>query len=163
MIRQFREGDAARLSWLDSHPDVVRFQDYDARTAEDAQGYLHRYFKALVDEPGAWVEFAIVDDFDELIGRTGASVIGRTAFLWYVLHPDFHGRGIASSAVQELISHLVGVETLEIECDPLNTASRRLALRLGFELVSEASSGYIVKGVDTGSCVFRCLAQSSIR
>lgn len=154
-LRPFLVSDAEALSALDSHPEVARFQEYEARSLAEAADYITRWREAQSETPLEWVEQAIADETDDLIGRVGASVHVNTAHVWYVLHPRFQGRGIASSAVKELMLMLPNIKVFEIECDPLNLRSRRMAVRLGFTLVSEVSSGVMVKGMDTGSCVYR--------
>ena len=92
---------------------------------------------------------------DELfIGRVGAAVERTNSNLWYAVSPEHQGNGYASEAVGALIK-ILGGETCEIECDPRNLASCRLAERLGFLVVSDIHSAAKIKGEDCGSRTYR--------
>jgi RimJ/RimL family protein N-acetyltransferase len=146
-IRPFRESDAVRLFEIESQPEMVRYQDFEARTLESSLAYVQR---AMTAEDSV-VEFAIVDGLDTLIGRVGAAIDDEVAWLWYSVDPACQGRGIARRAIRELIERLPGSD-LRIECDPRNIPSCRVAEALGFLIESEGT--IIVKGVEVPSRVY---------
>ncbi|KAF2993203.1 hypothetical protein E8E13_000074 [Curvularia kusanoi] len=85
--------------------------------------------------------------------------------LWFSLLPEMQGRGFATAAVEAFLGEVVkngergtdgefGIE-LEIECDPRNEGSCRMAQRLGFVKHSEVERAFECKGEMVGSVVWR--------
>lgn len=86
--------------------------------------------------------------------------------LWFSFLPSVQGAGLATEAMRAFLSALAEREKrargsgkldleLEIECDPRNTASWRLAQRLGFEQHSLTERAWECKGEWVGSMVWR--------
>ena len=150
-IRPLRASDAARLYAIESQPEMVRYQDFEARTAESARDYCQRAIEAALATPRTWFEFAVTQESDELIARVGAGIDGDSAWLWYAVDPEYQGRGIAKAAVTLLIGQLP-VTTLRIECDPRNLASCRVAEGLDFRIESEGE--VLVNGEQAPSRVY---------
>jgi RimJ/RimL family protein N-acetyltransferase len=101
-----------------------------------------------------------------MIGRVGASLSQRQdaepairSNLWYSFLPYAQGKGYATEAVAAFMEELVrmreGEVEFEIECDPRNRGSWRLAERLGFERISLVERAYESKGEWVGSLVLR--------
>lgn len=99
-----------------------------------------------------------------MIGRVGTALShpdGSIHFsLWFSFLPSVQGKGYASETMEAFIRELVrrrggGAMVLEIECDPRNVGSWRLAERLGFEKHSLMESAYENKGEWVGSLVYR--------
>lgn len=117
------------------------------------------------------------DDEGPFIGRVGARIEALTGaetgsradvktklHLWYSFLPSAQGQGLATEATRAFIEALLkrrrkrgtGEGTvLEIECDPRNTPSWRLAARLGFERVSLTERAWECKGEWVGSLVYQ--------
>ena len=156
-LREFRPGDAERLYEIESQEEVVRYQDFGPRSHEESEDYVRQVIESSRERPRTGYEYAITLDDDVFIGRVGALVCGGSAALWYVVDPGFQGRGYATAAIRELMDLLrkEGVREFKIECDPRNEPSWRLAERLGFELIFESDGGYVSKGVDCGTKLYR--------
>ncbi|KAJ4986974.1 acetyltransferase [Stagonosporopsis vannaccii] len=85
--------------------------------------------------------------------------------LWYSFLPRVQGAGLATEALHAFIAALMEREKrvrgskakleLEIECDPRNTPSWRLARRLGFEQHSLTERAWECKGEWVDSLVYR--------
>ncbi len=135
-LRAFEPSDAVRLFEIESQPEMVRYQEFEPRTMESAQLYVH---SAIRDQGDSYVELAICDHQDaEFIGRVGAAIKGEAAWIWYVVDPEYQGRGFAKQSVSLFLRRLVelGIRAAHIECDPRNVPSWTLAEALGFELLS---------------------------
>ena len=158
LLREFTEEDALALFAMESRPEMVKYQDFDARTIESSVDYVSSAIKASEADPRDWVELAICQD-EIFIGRVGAAVEGSYSSLWYAVTPEHQGNGYASEAIEALI-HILGVGSYEIECDPRNIASCRLAERIGFLLVSDIQSAVTVKGEVCGSRTYRLTTKS---
>lgn len=87
--------------------------------------------------------------------------------LWFSLLPSMQGKGLATEAVEAFVDEMARRERdgkegsgevqmeLEIECDPRNAGSRKLAERLGFRKESEVEEAFECKGEMVGSVVYR--------
>ncbi len=150
-IRPFRTADAARLYAIESQPEMVRYQDFEPRTAESARDYCERAIQSALATPRTWFDLAVTQESDELIGRVGAAIDGDLACLWYAVDPEYQGKGVAKAAMSLLFEQLP-VLTLRIECDPRNLASCRVAEGLGFSIESEGE--VLVKGEQAPSRVY---------
>lgn len=159
-IREFTTADTQSLYELESIPEVVRYQDWGPRTEEQAARVVENTVKAQTQSPRHIVELAVVlKDDDTFIARIGGQINHETrrADLWFVFMPSAQGKGYATEAMENFIPVLVEVFELkrcEIECDPRNTGSWRLAERLGFEKVKEVDKAYESKGEWVGSKVY---------
>jgi RimJ/RimL family protein N-acetyltransferase len=83
--------------------------------------------------------------------------------LWFSLLPAVQGKGLATEAVAAFVAEMARAERngkglelqLEIECDPRNKGSRKLAERLGFVQCSLQEEAFECKGEMVGSVVYR--------
>ena len=100
-------------------------------------------------------------------GARGEGEVKRVRVgLWFSLLPSMQGKGLATEAVGAFVDEMVRRERdgkegsgevemeLEIECDPRNTGSRRLAERLGFRKEREVEEAFECKGEMVGSVVY---------
>jgi RimJ/RimL family protein N-acetyltransferase len=135
-LRDFLPEDALPLFQIESDPDMVRYQNFPVRTEETAQAYALANVAEAAKEAPAWAEFAVcLKDSGEFIGRVGGSPDTEGAgilWIWYVIAKAHQRKGFAAEACNLLIASLHGYEEVRIECNPRNTASCRLAERLGF-------------------------------
>lgn len=120
----------------------------------------------LVGRVGCRKSLVCVGDDGE--GGAGAKGVKRVRVdLWFSLLPAVQGRGLATEAVEAFVEEVVRRERdgeegggevqveLEIECDPRNAGSRRLAERLGFGKEREVEEAFECKGEMVGSVVYR--------
>jgi RimJ/RimL family protein N-acetyltransferase len=114
--------------------------------------------KDLVCDDGAG---KVNGDGDGGVGGKGGKKV--RVELWFSLLPALQRKGLATEAVEAFVREVVRREReggevemeLEIECDPRNTGSRRLAERLGFRKESEVEEAFECKGEMVGSVVYR--------
>lgn len=84
-----------------------------------------------------------------LIARIGAGGLE----IGYWVHPDFTGRGVATSAaaaLTEAACKLPGVDRVEIQHDELNLASERVPAKLGYQHVGTHRSRFDLAPGDSG-------------
>jgi RimJ/RimL family protein N-acetyltransferase len=159
VLREFRPSDAKALFRMESQPQMAVYQSFEPRTLVDAARYVDEAIAAQMAAPRSVLEFVIcLADEEAMIGRVGCHLGENEARLWYAVAPESQGRGYASEAVTALIHKVkndYGTNAFQIECDPRNVASRRLAEKLGFQLVSEEQNQFFIKGEWCGSCVYR--------
>jgi RimJ/RimL family protein N-acetyltransferase len=137
-LRPWADADLATVADLATDPYVPLIGTVPSPFTEAAGlAYIARQHQRLVDGSG-W-SFAVED-------RTSGRAVGG-AGLWlhdggpatagYVIAPRDRGRGLATAALQALtgFARAVGVGPLELEIEPDNAASRRVAERAGFSFV----------------------------
>jgi RimJ/RimL family protein N-acetyltransferase len=156
-LRPFQLTDVDPLFEFEREPEMVRYQDFPARTRENAAEYV----RSAMTDGGGYVERVITDD-GRFLGRVGAHVDPEgTASLWYSIPIPYQRRGLAMTGVGLLLEVLrtKGVERVRIECHPENVASMRIAEKLGLGLKSLQADGPDASAVFIGaleSCLVTC-------
>ncbi|KAF2278901.1 acyl-CoA N-acyltransferase [Westerdykella ornata] len=162
LLREFVYGDLDGFYELESNPEVVRYQGFPPRTREEAKELILEIIRNASVAPRSHVELAVIYN-QTFIGRVGARIshaqtegrdTSRTANLWYSFKPEWHGQGFATEAIRKFVELLGSPLRLEIECDPRNKRSVKMAERLGFQKVREIEKAYENKGEWVGSVVF---------
>ncbi|KAF1950504.1 acyl-CoA N-acyltransferase [Byssothecium circinans] len=171
VLREFVLGDEEAFFELESIADVVRYQTWGPRTREQARDLVAEIVRNSEAVPRVHVELAV--EFEgSFVGRVGAKVTASLrptaleaeesestclphADLWFSFLPSYQGKGLATEAMKCFVALLKPPLELEIECDPRNTGSVKMAERLGFEKISEEEKVFECKGEWVGSCVFR--------
>ena len=168
-LREFRADDAAALYAVHSDPRVMRYWSFAAWTrpeqaeakvaailAERARGEVHVW--AVADAPS-----------DLVIGSIAVFSIHPAqarAEIGYSLHADWHGRGLAQEALRAVLAFLLderGLERIEADIDPRNTASCRLVERLGFVREGLLRERWRVEGEVSDSAVYGLLKRDFVR
>lgn len=155
-LREFVVDDAESLVGVEGSESMVQYQAHQPLTISAATEYVTGAISAQSEDPRTWIELAICLPEVGLIGRVGASIEERHAWIWYVIAQEQQGRGYATEAVGAFLKtlHSEGVSTVSIECDPRNVPSWRLAERLGFNFVKETADAVEIKGAWCGSKVY---------
>jgi RimJ/RimL family protein N-acetyltransferase len=111
-----------------------------------------KYLRDSIDESPseAWrsiVRAIVSESGGELIGLCGIVILGGSGDgeIWYLVHPNCWGRGIASRAVAQLLDY--GFTDLQLHriwatCLPENPASARVLEKSGMR-----KEGYLVKNL----------------
>lgn len=136
LLRRFRPDDKPALDRYRRHPDVARFQSWEADYPDDATVvFLERMVSAPFWSPGEWFQVAIELPGSGLVGDVAVLAGFDEARIGYSLHPDAWGHGYATEAITAVLGLLplddLGAVTATI--DPRNERSRRVLQRLGFE------------------------------
>jgi len=158
VLREFQFADGEAFFELEGDERVARYQTWPPRTREQARDEVARTMRAVNEVPRTHVELAVELE-GKFVGRVGANVKRDAepphADLWFSFMPKVHGKGYATEAVSAFIPLLGSPLELEIECDPRNTGSWKMAERLGFEKVSLTEKAFECKGEWVGSLVYR--------
>lgn len=175
LLREFVMKDVDGYFELEGREESARYQDWPPRTKEQARQLVLDNIRNHNDVPRTVYELAVELE-GRFVGRVGAktsqansdSLPGEEtikhvthADLWFSFLPDVQGKGFATEAMTAFIDALKdrlqgeGKVELEIECDPRNEASWKLAERLGFERYSLTKEAYESKGVWVDSLVYR--------
>lgn len=180
-LREYSFSDKEPLFLLESNQQNARYQTWPPWTRAQAEHRIGEEMSESCVSPRAGVELAVVLKEGGLVGRVGCrkSLVGSGneegkgevkrvhVDLWFSLLPAMQGKGLATEAVRAFVEEVVRRERdgeegggevqveLEIECDPRNAGSRRLAERLGFGKEREVEEAFECKGEMVGSVVYR--------
>lgn len=151
---------------LESLPDVVRYQDWEPRSEEEASNVVKTIVTNQLVVPRKHVELCVLIEPEDthatsqFVARVGCNIKYDVepvkADLWFAFLPSAQSKGYAQEAMEALIEILqkAGVKRMEIECDPRNQGSKRLAERLGFIKFNEVEKAWESKGEWVGSLEF---------
>lgn len=160
VLRPFTEHDEADMLEFESRPDVARFLFNEPRTPQDnARELADRRARTSLTRAGDVLLPAV-----EYQGK----VIGWVQLIWldeaarqgefgYVLHPGYHGRGLATEAAVEMLRigfDRLGLHRIIGRCEARNTASRRVMERIGLRQEAEFRDSLIFKGEWGSECVY---------
>lgn len=137
LLREVVEKDADEVFFLRSDKETMKYiPRLLAKTKEDALERINMFRE--VKEKGDGINWAITQkENDKLIGIIGLYRIDKENFrseVGYMLHPDFHGKGIIHEALKKVIKFGFesGFHTLTAIIDPRNTASEKVLQRAYF-------------------------------
>ena len=126
--------DAPSLFEIFNHPDAMRFIPYlPHTTVEQTRDYIQQ----SISRKGAHVWAVRLHDDDRIIGQMSYLGETRVPGMGYIIHPDTWGQGItveASRAVLDYGFREIGYDRMELWIDVVNSASTRVAQKLGFKL-----------------------------
>lgn len=131
LVRRFREEDAAALFAVLSDPEVMKYIEPPFSTAR-TEAFIRQaglcepplVYAVVWKATGALIGQLIWHDWDEGVKELG-----------WILRRDYWGRGIATELSAAAIEK--SERSIVIECSPAQTATRRIAERLGFRLAEE--------------------------
>lgn len=137
-LRRLSDKDVREVFEMRSDPENMKFiprpllQNHD-----EALAHIAKINDQIDANQG--INWAVtIKGSNKLVGIMG---FYRTEFehyrseIGYMIHPDFHGRGIVSEAVQKLIGYAfkeMGLHSVVAVIDPLNIASEKALLKNGF-------------------------------
>lgn len=153
ILRQAALLDAPDMFAYRSKPAIHQFLSSVPGSVADMEQFIANSAKEL-NEPGTWFQVAIVQqETNKVIGDIGLHFIDsdphQQVEIGYTLSPDFHGQGIATEAVQEIISFLFNnlqKHRIFASVDPLNSPSFRLLEKLGFRKEAHFKKSLFFKG-----------------
>jgi len=167
-LREFEESDAEACNEYERQPHVVRYQSFPTRTLDESLDYIKDSMASARESPRSIYDLAVVlreggAEGGRLVGRCGLKVTSREdreGALWYILHPEYWGRGLIVEAARALLAF--GFEELAlhrviVDSEPANTASIRVAEKLGMRREAHFVENAWVKGVWTDSVIFALL------
>lgn len=138
LLREFVESDAAAANLYEADPEVVRYAAHGVRSLADSLAHICALLADARAQNRQIFDFAVVQREDaQLIGRCGLKLSDAEqteATLWYVLARSAWQQGYATEAAQAVLAF--GLDELRlhrifVEIDPRNTASLRVAEKIG--------------------------------
>jgi len=137
-----RPDDLRRFQAYRHDPEVARYQGWDPVSDKRALEFLAEMSEAPFGRLGEWLQVAIADADDVLIGDIGllTAASGAEAELGITLAREAQGRGLAEEAARTLIHGLrarTAIRRLVGITDTRNLPSARLLRRLGMALEAE--------------------------
>lgn len=149
-LRRFRAQDAAAFAAYRAHPDVARFQGWEAGYPLDAaQSFVKEMAHARPGVPGGWFQIAIADrDSNGLMGDCVVHVLAgdpSTAEIGYTMAVEHQGHGYATEAMRALLVYVfwtLDVRIVRAITDARNAPSIRLAERLGMSRVDAVDTTF---------------------
>jgi [ribosomal protein S5]-alanine N-acetyltransferase len=135
-LRQIEESDAEHFHAAYGDPDAMRFWDFPASC--DVAETAARIRESLAVDTrwhGVWAIMLRAGGFAGMINYHHRDLRSQRLALGWILAPQFWRQGLMTEAARIVLDHCFAeMETHRIEAiiEPENTASRRLATKLGF-------------------------------
>jgi RimJ/RimL family protein N-acetyltransferase len=141
-LRRAVPGDLAMIHAAMSDPGVMRYWSTPAH-ADPAT--TRDWLAAMIAADPALSDDFVIEHEGQPIGKMGC---WRLPEFGYLLHPAFHGRGLASAALQLFVGYMRarGLPALRADVDPRNVPSLRLLERAGFTETHRAERTWCVGG-----------------
>jgi RimJ/RimL family protein N-acetyltransferase len=152
-LREFEEDDWHATWPYESDPEVVRYQSHKEQTPEESRQRVQDAMALAQESPRLVHDLAVVLREDgRLIGRCGLKIVSpehREGTLWYVLHRSQWGKGYITEASEAMLDFgfgTLGLHRVFVDCDPRNTGSVQVALKLGMRQEAHFRENYFYKG-----------------
>lgn len=171
-LRAYRESDAEALLPIYSREDVARFLLCDPWTAEEAGTEISKRTPRTGLDTKSRALALIIETKDGLDNIEGSVIIGDIA-LWHdgesaekaeigwVLNPAASGHGFASEAATAMLNVAFdhyGLHRVVAQMDARNTASAKLAARIGMRQEAHLRQDWWSKGEWTDTLIFGMLS-----
>ena len=167
LLRPLAAADAAALVAYRSLPEVCRYVPFEPMGAADVTARLAGpWARQTLDQEGDGIVLgAYLADGGELIGDVmlhWLSAEHASGEIGYVFHPQYGGRGYAAEAAHAVL-HLafdeLSLHRVIARVDDRNTASARLAARIGMRQEAHLIENEWFKGEWTNELDFALLTQ----
>ena len=159
-LRRITKDDVADLFEIRSNESAMKYIDRPiAKTHEDALNLIKVIDEVYEKQDG--VTWAICLKIDhKLIGTIGFWKMDKPNFraeIGYILNPSFHRRGLMNEALNVVIDfgfNQLNLHSIEANINPLNEASRKILLKLGFVQEAYFRENYFSNGRFLDSAIF---------
>lgn len=159
------ENDIEAMLLYKSQPDVVRFVPYGPLSREDiAERIAGRWGRTELTEPGQSMTLALEErETGRLVGDAVLfwhSAEHRSGEVGYILSPEATGLGYATEAARAMLRlgfEGLGLHRMVARLDERNTASARVAERLGMRLEARLVQNEWFKGQWSTELVYAML------
>lgn len=161
LLRPYEPGDLDALHEMFGREDVCRYLPWPPMDLDQARAKVEqRLRQTRIDADGEALVLAAVETATgRYIGEFMLRLTNgesRQGEVGWSLHPDAHGRGLATEGAREMLR--VGFEELGLHrvtagTDPRNTASLRVMERLGMRREAQFVESWFLKGEWVGEVV----------
>jgi len=141
--------------------DVCRYLPWPPMDLDQARAKLEqRHKQARIEAEGQAIVLAAVEaetgrQAGEFMLRV-RNVESRQGEIGWSMHPDFHGRGLATEGAREMLRigfEDIGLHRIYAEADPRNEASIRMMERLGMRREAHHLESWFLKGEWVGEVI----------
>jgi ribosomal-protein-alanine N-acetyltransferase len=137
-LRRVDKSDVNEIFSLRSNEEIMKYIPRPiAKTHDDALEHIAT-IDAIIDRNEGINWGITLKGSQKLIGIIGHYRIqpqNYRAEVGYILHPDYHGKGIIPEALQKVLDYgfnQMKLHSIEAVIDPNNTASEKVLLKSGF-------------------------------
>ncbi len=137
-LRRLHPDDLAAFQAYRTDPGLAEFQGWDVVSDAAALALIEHQAGLCMFRPETWLQLAIEDEQNTLIGDLGICVYASAAEIGYTLNRRFHGHGYATEAVILAVKWtfaLTQVWAIQGITDTRNTASVAVLERAGMRHV----------------------------
>lgn len=141
LLRRSIPEDAEAIAAYRSDPEVHRYQGWQRTDPESVRAEIEEMARREPGDPG-WVQFSVIERSSGWlvgdVGLCGVAAEPGVVKVGYTIAPAFQGRGYGTEAMRALVSFafdVLGAEVVRAYADADNTASHRVAEKVGMRLV----------------------------
>lgn len=162
-LRRLSEADAAEVFFLRSDPGVMQYIDRPrASRVEDAIKYIHSINESISkNEALLWgVTLAPNEKVIGYICLWKIELENCRCEIGYVLHSDYHRKGVMTEALIAVLKHcfeIMELHSIVAQVNPENIASISLLKSLGFVQEAYFKENYFFNGRFMDTAVFTLL------
>ena len=164
-LRNFNKNDANDLFKLRSDKKVMQFIDRPiATTVKDASEHINKILEFLKNNYGITWAISIKNN-KKLIGTIGLWRIIHEHYraeIGYMLHADFHAKGIMHEAMKPVLDYgfnIMNLHSVEANVNPDNHASIKLLEKNGFVREAWFKENYYYNGKFLDTMIYSLLVQ----
>ena len=160
-LRRYESGDLSALHAMFGREDVCRYLPWAPMDLDQARAKIEQRLQQFrIDADGQAVVLAAIEaETGRHVGEfmlrlTNAE--SRQGEIGWSLHPDAHGRGLATEGARSMLRlgfEELGLHRITAGCDPRNVASLRVMERLGMRREAEFVESWFLKGEWVGEIV----------
>jgi len=161
LLRPYDAGDLAALHAMFGREDVCRFLPWPPMDLDQARAKLEQRVRQV--RIGADGDAIVLAAIESATGRhVGEFMLrltngdSRQGEIGWSLHPDNHGRGLATEGARAMLRlgfEELGLHRITAGCDPRNTASLRVMERLEMRREAAFAESSFLKGEWVGEIV----------
>ena len=168
-LRQIKPTDENEIFFLRSNERVMRYIDRPrAKSVDDSRQFIKSINEAIAKSDTIVWAITLKND-PKLIGTIGFVQIFKEHFraeIGFVLHPDFHGKGIMHKAISKVLEYgfdKMKLHSVEANVNPDNLASIKLLEKNSFVREAYFKENYFYNGKFLDSAIYSLIKRKCIR